>query len=253
MTTLAKGTANQRNAQHSTGPKADAGNAVARLNAVAHGLRAAATVVPGEDAAAWEEYRDAIVSDLAPAGMLETELADRVTLLSWRLRRVASDEAGVAARASDKVVRAVWGEGGEKPFGGRDTIDGRPTLAAARTRVTSSECTVATHAEYARLFAELAAATDDTPFDGEDALRVLDCLADQLPQPEDEDDDFDLDDDPPSDPMTDSRHTRFLLASGVPVEAHDEPGEWCGWTAGAVRAGAERIARSAKWSRDRLL
>ena len=56
------------------------------MNAMAHGLRAASPVVPGEDPAAWEAYRDAVVSDLAPIGVLETELADRVAMLSWRLR-----------------------------------------------------------------------------------------------------------------------------------------------------------------------
>jgi hypothetical protein len=107
MTTLAKRTANQRNAQHSTGPKTDIGKAVARMNAVAHGLRAASPVVPGQDPNVCEAYRNEVVSDLAPVGMLEAELADRVARQSWRLRQVIAFEAGAITRNSQKAARRV--------------------------------------------------------------------------------------------------------------------------------------------------
>ena len=136
MTTLKQVAANRRNAQLSTGPNTDGGKALARLNAVSHGLRAASPVVPGEDPAAWEAYREAVVSDLAPVGMLETELADRVALLSWRLRRVSAFEAGVVARTSDKAARRARGEEPEEPADGFSLFGRRPRplhpLAEAR-------------------------------------------------------------------------------------------------------------------------
>lgn len=88
-------TANRKNAQLSTGPNTNGGKAVARMNAVAHGLGVVSPVVPGEDPTAWENYCEAMVADLAPVGVLETELAGRVALLSWRLQRVSAFEVGL--------------------------------------------------------------------------------------------------------------------------------------------------------------
>jgi hypothetical protein len=93
MTSPARIAANKRNTQRSTGPKTETGKAVAKMNALSHGLRATAQIVPGEDPGMWEEYRAAVLADQAPVGVLETELAERVAVLSWRLRRVATSEA----------------------------------------------------------------------------------------------------------------------------------------------------------------
>src|SRR5687767_8779361 len=97
-------TANRANATKSTRPRTEGGKALAKMNAVAHGLRSISAVVPGETADEWEAFRAGVVAALAPVGTLEAELADRIALLSWRLRRVAAYEAGVTASA---VVRAV--------------------------------------------------------------------------------------------------------------------------------------------------
>jgi hypothetical protein len=249
MATVAQFAANRRNAQLSTGPRTGAGIAVAKMNALSHGLRAAAPVVPGEDPAAWEEYRDAVLDDLAPVGALEEELADRVALLSWRLRRVASYEAGVVTRASDRAANRASGEL-EPDELTRLTrrADAPPTLRDMATRVQWARDEVARYEHQARLFADLAAAADDTPLAGADALLLLRDVSDYLPQ-----DDTDDDADPVPDPMTDPRAKRFLLAVGVPEDHHDEPEGWGGWTAGAVRLGVERIARTVKWSRPKLL
>lgn len=52
------------------------------MDATNHGLRAASPTVPGECPEQLEEFRDAMLDDLAPAGVLEAELAERVALLS---------------------------------------------------------------------------------------------------------------------------------------------------------------------------
>ena len=47
MTTNRQRRANRKNALERPGPRTGAGKAIVRLNAVRHGLRAAAAVVPG--------------------------------------------------------------------------------------------------------------------------------------------------------------------------------------------------------------
>jgi hypothetical protein len=107
-TTAAKAAANRRNALASTGPRSADGKAVAARNATRHGLTAAATVLPHvETAADWEAHRAAAVASLAPAGYLEQELADRVALLLWRLRRVARAERESVALRQESVERDV--------------------------------------------------------------------------------------------------------------------------------------------------
>jgi hypothetical protein len=113
------------------------------MNAVAHGLRAATPVVPGEAPAVWEDYRDAVVSNLAPVGVLEIELADRVALLSWRLRRVSAFETGVVIRSLGKATHRVRGEDEEdKLFRSfPKTLTPKPTLTGARAVPGGSSCT----------------------------------------------------------------------------------------------------------------
>lgn len=74
------------------GPKTSEGKAVAKMNALAHGMRSPAPVIPGEDAGEWERHYAGIVEALAPAGAVESALADRVALLLWRMERVARYE-----------------------------------------------------------------------------------------------------------------------------------------------------------------
>jgi hypothetical protein len=100
--------ANRRNALKSTGPKAEAGALVSRNNALTHGLRALQIVVPGEDPAAWDAHRDAVLADLEPRGAVEASLAEQVAAKLWRLGRVARHEADLIANAQhrDELLRA---------------------------------------------------------------------------------------------------------------------------------------------------
>lgn len=55
--------------------------------------------MPGESSDEWETHRRALVEALAPAGPLETALAERVASAVWRLRRVTTyEEAAIAER-----------------------------------------------------------------------------------------------------------------------------------------------------------
>jgi hypothetical protein len=75
------------------GPVTQEGKEVARWNATRHGIRSPAPVVPGiERTEDWEEHSEGVLESLSPEGHLETVLAERVALLSWRLHRVTRFE-----------------------------------------------------------------------------------------------------------------------------------------------------------------
>ncbi len=79
--------ANRRNARKSTGPRTEEGKAVAARNAVTHGFWARQDVISGEEQADFDRLREEMLRELAPAGPVETPLAERVVSLMWRLKR----------------------------------------------------------------------------------------------------------------------------------------------------------------------
>jgi hypothetical protein len=87
MASVAQIQANRSNAQKSTGPRTAEGKERASRNALKHGLLAREVVIQGEDPAEFELFREGMLEELAPAGTVETMLAQRVVGLSWRLRR----------------------------------------------------------------------------------------------------------------------------------------------------------------------
>jgi hypothetical protein len=109
--------ANRKNARKSTGPKTSAGKAASSRNAVTHGVLAAAPVLPGlESLEDWEGHRAGVVESLAPVGYIENLLAERIALLSWRLRRVVRYEVEVATASAataemDMEDQAKFGSG----------------------------------------------------------------------------------------------------------------------------------------------
>jgi hypothetical protein len=85
--------ANRRNAEKSTGPRTTPGKLAVAGNGVAHGIYAFCPVVAGfESPQEWDGFRTEMMASFAPVGMLETTLAERLTLGAWRLRRVARYE-----------------------------------------------------------------------------------------------------------------------------------------------------------------
>ncbi len=87
MATAAQIQANRLNAQKSTGPRTAEGKERASQNAIKHGLLAREAVSQGEDPAEFEVHREGMLQELAPAGVVEAMLAERVVGLSWRLLR----------------------------------------------------------------------------------------------------------------------------------------------------------------------
>ncbi|MGB2693842.1 MAG: hypothetical protein WBD55_01495 [Dehalococcoidia bacterium] len=79
------------------GPNTAVGKTVVSRNAVKHGIMSPNPfIIEGlETIDAWERHRDGIVESLAPEGALEQELAERIALLLWRLRRATRYETAV--------------------------------------------------------------------------------------------------------------------------------------------------------------
>ena len=89
------------NAQHSTGPRTEAGKQRASLNALSHGLTAASPVLPSEDPAAYESHRRRFMDEYQPATPTETQLVQELIDTSWRLNRIPLLEANLLARAAN--------------------------------------------------------------------------------------------------------------------------------------------------------
>ena len=96
MTTVAQAETNRSQAQaeasrvngaKSRGPATAEGKERSRWNALRHGLAAEKVVVLGEDAAAFDAYRQAFFDDERPTGAIEESLVERLAVLNWRLRR----------------------------------------------------------------------------------------------------------------------------------------------------------------------
>ena len=80
------------------GPKTPEGRARALAARIRGKLPHSVMIVPGvESPEDWENFRRAVISDYAPSGTLETELAHRIAELLWRLRRFSRYETDCAA------------------------------------------------------------------------------------------------------------------------------------------------------------
>jgi hypothetical protein len=88
MTSEKQMLANRQNALQSTGPRSAAGKVVSSQNATRHGLRAENTIIPGEDPAEFDQFRDQLFQEFAPIGVLESRLTARIAGALWKFQRV---------------------------------------------------------------------------------------------------------------------------------------------------------------------
>jgi hypothetical protein len=86
---------NRENAQHSTGPKTEAGKLRSSMNALRHGLTAEKTVMPSEDMDVYDRHLQSFVDEYDPQGATETQLVQTLADASWRLDRIVAIEIGV--------------------------------------------------------------------------------------------------------------------------------------------------------------
>ena len=84
--------ANRENAKKSSGPRTNGGKAIARMNALKHGLTAQTLLIPGESAEEFEAFFAALYQEHCPETASERQLVDLIATLQWRLWRAASLE-----------------------------------------------------------------------------------------------------------------------------------------------------------------
>ena len=92
MSTQAQSLANQANAQHSTGPKSEAGKAAVAANATTHGATSKQALVKGESPSEYQLHNEKFRIEFAPVTMHERFLVQRMSDAAWRLHRLQAWE-----------------------------------------------------------------------------------------------------------------------------------------------------------------
>jgi hypothetical protein len=206
------------------GPATQEGKEVVKWNAVQHGIRSPAPVVPGvEKAEEWEHHRIGILESLSPEGHLELVLAERAALLSWRLNRVIRYETESIAlyqeRVEDDLARQRRFESGPD----------HPEAVRGNAKNDRDD-----H----RLLKRFAKMEDDKTLSALDADNVIwgaiEC-ADKVAEGEVEPEEL-------------------LGSVSVPGLPDSDSWEGCkGWTAGLVRAVIEKVAKATDEEPEELL
>jgi hypothetical protein len=101
MASPAQLSANRVNAQLSSGPKTYEGKQASSLNATRHGLTGSQIVMPGEDAAAYEQLRRGLRETHNPANDAESLLVDQIAANAWRLMRAQRVETAFLAKLAE--------------------------------------------------------------------------------------------------------------------------------------------------------
>jgi hypothetical protein len=107
------------------GRRTPEGKEKASQNALKHGLLAKEAVVVGEDFDQFDLYRDQIRAELAPVGLVESLLVERIVGLSWRLQRAERFHTEAFDMMYENLVadprarpKAVGPDRGDPIFGG---------------------------------------------------------------------------------------------------------------------------------------
>jgi hypothetical protein len=210
------------------GPKTEGGKEVTRWNATRHGMRSPAPVVPGiETHEDWERHLVGTLESLSPSGHLETVLAERVALLSWRLHRAARYETEAIALSQEAAEDdlAERRRFGRHVLGAEHPVTVRSSLEHAR----------ADH-RLLRRFPKMESGKRLSALDADSILWDIAEHTDQVAEG----------DIAPEDLL------ERIHIPGVPdgAEARED---YDGWTAGAVRTGIEALARATDEDPDELL
>ena len=84
--------ANQINAQKSTGPISEIGKSQVANNAIKHGLFSKNLILADEDPFEYQNLLDQLQSELSPSGVLEQTLIERIAVSLWRQKRLIRAE-----------------------------------------------------------------------------------------------------------------------------------------------------------------
>jgi hypothetical protein len=206
------------------GPPTQEGKEVVKWNAVKHGLRSPAPVVPSiERREDWEQHRDGVLESLQPEGHLEMVLAERVALLSWRLNRVTRFETVTIALSQEKMEDdlAEKRQFGSYLLGPSHPEDVRGALQDALRAQ--------------RLIKRFPKLPDDKGLSGPDAASILDLVWGQVDE--------------------EVEAEEVQLPEAIPEWASLEEymAEWDGWTVSLVRECISAIASAAKEDQEELI
>jgi len=83
---------NRANAQHSTGPRTEAGKQRSSLNATRHGLTGQTIVLPSDDLDVYQQRLQRFFADYQPQGETEKQLVQTLADAAWRMNRIAALE-----------------------------------------------------------------------------------------------------------------------------------------------------------------
>jgi hypothetical protein len=97
-------TANQENAERSTGPKTEAGKAISSMNAVKTGLTGRTVLLPSDDVAAYQNHLVVYENEFQPIGLRERELVQSIADTQWRLQRIPGLEMAIYAKGRDEFA-----------------------------------------------------------------------------------------------------------------------------------------------------
>ena len=206
------------------GPATQEGKEVVRWNATRHGIRSPAPVIPGmEKKEDWEEHRDGVLDSLSPVGHLETVLAERVALLSWRLRRVTRYETESIALSQEKVEGDL---ADKRRFG---------SYVAGPTHPEDVREAVKDALRTERVIKKVPKLADNKRLPGPDAACILELIWGQTGE--------------------EVEAEMVRLPEGIPDWAGLEGymAEWDGWTVSLVRGCISAIASAAKEDEEELI
>ena len=131
MATAAQITANQLNAQSSTGPRTEAGKQTVSRNALRHGLAAKKFFLSETDKPVSAELRDALVEHYHPATDHERALLEELAEAKWRCRTARTIEASffeIMVKEQRKADRALSEEHALARVFADDTLTKRTSL-----------------------------------------------------------------------------------------------------------------------------
>ena len=130
MSSAARALANRQNSLHSTGPVTAAGKAASSQNAMRHGLTSKQIVLPGEDAAQYDELRQDLLATYVPANACEALLVEELATASWRLLR--------ARRQETLILQKLVGDNADCDAGFATAFIEKPKEIARLTRYITS-------------------------------------------------------------------------------------------------------------------
>ena len=99
--------ANRANAQHSTGPKTDAGKLKSCHNAVKTALTGQTVLLPTDDIEKYNELGQSLIAQYQPATFEEEGLVQSLIDTEWRLRRIFKLENGIYGVGREELVGTV--------------------------------------------------------------------------------------------------------------------------------------------------